>query len=318
MPCPQPSNSEMSLRSASTATSKSRSIAGASPFAGSPRRCSQRSAGAGLMGGAVWAALDGEYRFAQLPEIARLALRQVGERASNIARKADRMTLLARAHERPPDASRFDDDTQRRSRDRARAPVHSRRDQSRRQPSRNSHPKCRCSIPSSSWPRTSSAVTMLRRSSRPASYRSLCAICCRLPPTARVAATVRNDDVLYSVRQAMLSNSNGEALRPTLTASIGHRRGQPRLRRRGQPSRRRSRVPAIAENMNSVAKTDDRGDRRQHLERTDGHREEGRRPRRDFEELDAIAAIGDARSIAALRLARPRRRVSRKVIASAF
>jgi hypothetical protein len=51
--------------------------------------------GAGLMGGAVWAALDGEYRFAQLPEIARIALRQIGERASNIARKADRMTLLA-------------------------------------------------------------------------------------------------------------------------------------------------------------------------------------------------------------------------------
>ena len=90
--------------------------------------------GAGLMGGAVWAALDGEYRFAQLPEIARLALRQVGERASNIARKADRIDPARGTHERPPDPSRFHDDTQRRSRDRARAPVHSRREQSRRQP----------------------------------------------------------------------------------------------------------------------------------------------------------------------------------------
>ena len=51
--------------------------------------------GAGLMGGAVWAALDGEYRFAQLPEFVRIALRHAGERASNIARQSDRMTLLA-------------------------------------------------------------------------------------------------------------------------------------------------------------------------------------------------------------------------------
>ncbi|MCK0198077.1 M23 family metallopeptidase [Ancylobacter sp. 6x-1] len=53
--------------------------------------------GAALMGGAVYAALDGEYRFAQLPETVRSALRgalAAGERPSNAARKGDRMSML--------------------------------------------------------------------------------------------------------------------------------------------------------------------------------------------------------------------------------
>ncbi|HSI39099.1 MAG TPA: M23 family metallopeptidase [Xanthobacteraceae bacterium] len=53
--------------------------------------------GAGLMGGAVYAALDGEYRFAQMPETVRSALRgalAAGERPSNAARKGDRMSIL--------------------------------------------------------------------------------------------------------------------------------------------------------------------------------------------------------------------------------
>lgn len=53
--------------------------------------------GAGLMGGAVYAALDGEYRFAQVPETVRSALRgalAAGERPSNVARKGDRMSIL--------------------------------------------------------------------------------------------------------------------------------------------------------------------------------------------------------------------------------
>ncbi|WAC28712.1 M23 family metallopeptidase [Ancylobacter sp. SL191] len=54
--------------------------------------------GAGLMGGAVYAALDGEYRFAQMPETVRSALRgalAAGERPSNTARKGDRMSILS-------------------------------------------------------------------------------------------------------------------------------------------------------------------------------------------------------------------------------
>ncbi|WP_029354682.1 M23 family metallopeptidase [Bosea sp. 117] len=53
--------------------------------------------GAGLMGGAVYAALDGEYRFAQVPETVRSTLRgalAAGERPTNAARKGDRMSIL--------------------------------------------------------------------------------------------------------------------------------------------------------------------------------------------------------------------------------
>jgi murein DD-endopeptidase MepM/ murein hydrolase activator NlpD len=50
--------------------------------------------GASLMSGAVYAALDGEYRFASFPEMARVALKTAGERLSNAASKADRISLL--------------------------------------------------------------------------------------------------------------------------------------------------------------------------------------------------------------------------------
>lgn len=53
-----------------------------------------------LMGGAVYAALEGEHRFALMPEKVRTVLRNalaVGERPSNAARKGDRMSLLADA-----------------------------------------------------------------------------------------------------------------------------------------------------------------------------------------------------------------------------
>jgi murein DD-endopeptidase MepM/ murein hydrolase activator NlpD len=50
--------------------------------------------GASLMGGAVYAALDGEYQFASLPEMARLAIKEASDRMSNISAKGDRMSLL--------------------------------------------------------------------------------------------------------------------------------------------------------------------------------------------------------------------------------
>jgi murein DD-endopeptidase MepM/ murein hydrolase activator NlpD len=52
-------------------------------------------AGGGLMAGAVWAALDGEYRFAALPEISKLVLRSSAERMPTSPRKGDRISLLA-------------------------------------------------------------------------------------------------------------------------------------------------------------------------------------------------------------------------------
>jgi len=51
--------------------------------------------GASLMGGAVYAALDGEYRFAVVPEMARIALKAASDRASNLTRKTDRISLLS-------------------------------------------------------------------------------------------------------------------------------------------------------------------------------------------------------------------------------
>lgn len=56
--------------------------------------------GSFLMGGAVYAALEGEHRFALMPEKVRSIIRgtlAAGERASNAARKGDRMSLLADA-----------------------------------------------------------------------------------------------------------------------------------------------------------------------------------------------------------------------------
>ncbi len=52
-------------------------------------------AGGGLMGGAVYAALDGDYRFAAAPEIVRLATKTANERAINPNRKGDRINVLS-------------------------------------------------------------------------------------------------------------------------------------------------------------------------------------------------------------------------------
>ena len=209
--------------------------------------------GAGLMGGAVWAALDGEYRFAQLPEIARLALRQIGERASNIARKADRMTLLA-DHATARQTLRVSTTT--RSGDREIVRV---------------RPFIRIATnlavsPSefaSSVPLFNPVKLMAEDEQRgedapqiePTGELSIVMRdLLQTPATVRIAGTIRNEDVLYAVRQTIVSNANGEALRPTITASIGlgaaslTYAAESNARGDGQP-------PAIAENMNSVPKT---------------------------------------------------------------
>jgi len=51
--------------------------------------------GAGLMGGAVYAALDGDYRFAAAPEIVRVATKTGNERTINPNRKGDRINILS-------------------------------------------------------------------------------------------------------------------------------------------------------------------------------------------------------------------------------
>jgi murein DD-endopeptidase MepM/ murein hydrolase activator NlpD len=209
--------------------------------------------GAGLMGGAVWAALDGEYRFAQLPEIARLALRQVGERASNIARKADRMTLLA-DHTSARQTLRVSTTTRSGDREIVRVRPFIRI---------ASNLAVSPSEFASKVPLFNPVKLMAEDEQRgddtpqiePTGELSIVMRdLLQTSATARVAATIRNDDVLYSVRQAMLSNSNGEALRPTITASIGIGAASLAYAAEGNP-RGDGRPAAIAENMNSVAKT---------------------------------------------------------------
>jgi murein DD-endopeptidase MepM/ murein hydrolase activator NlpD len=51
--------------------------------------------GAGLMGGAVYAALDGDYRFAAAPEVVRVATKTNNDRAINPNRKGDRINVLS-------------------------------------------------------------------------------------------------------------------------------------------------------------------------------------------------------------------------------
>jgi len=52
-------------------------------------------AGGGLMGGAVYAALDGDYRFAAAPELVRVATKTSNDRAINPNRKGDRINVLS-------------------------------------------------------------------------------------------------------------------------------------------------------------------------------------------------------------------------------
>src|SRR5690606_13997085 len=76
----------------------------------------------------------------------------------------------------------------------------------------------------------------------------------QVPATARIAATMRNDDVLYSVRQAIASSET--ELQPTMTASMGIGLAIPALAfaggaNAGEPIE----TPTIAENLSAIPKT---------------------------------------------------------------
>jgi murein DD-endopeptidase MepM/ murein hydrolase activator NlpD len=209
--------------------------------------------GAGLMGGAVWAALDGEYRFAQLPEIARLALRQVGDRASNIARKSDRISLLA-DHSNARQTLRVSTTTRVADREIVRV-----------------RPFIRIATnlavsPSefaATVPQFNPVKLMAEDDERgddspqiePTGELSIVMRdLLQAPAAARIAATIRPEDVQYSVRQAIAGVIGGEQLRPTITASIGLGLGTLAYAAEGNP-RGELQLPAVAENMNSVPKT---------------------------------------------------------------
>ena len=213
--------------------------------------------GGSLMGGAVWAALDGEYRFAQIPEFARQALRAAGDRVSNIARKADRITILA-DHSTARQTLRVSTTTRVAEREIVRV-----------------RPFIRVATnlalaPSqfaSAVPAFNPVKLMAEEEERnedgpliePTGELSIVMRdLMQVPASVRVAAAIRNEDVHYAVRRALLAETTGTAaLRPSLTASIGIL-GGPGLAYATEGDTRGGNniaTSAIAENMNSVPKT---------------------------------------------------------------
>ncbi|MCC6949668.1 MAG: M23 family metallopeptidase [Bradyrhizobiaceae bacterium] len=208
--------------------------------------------GAGLMGGAVWAALDGEYRFAQLPEFVRIALRQVGERTSNIARKSDRMTLLA-DHTTAKQTLRVSTTTRVAEREIVRV-----RPFIRVATNLALHP----SDHATAVPPFNPVKLMAEDDERPESLPQIeptgeLSIVMRdltqTPGSVKIAAVMRNEDVIYGVRQALLAATNKEALRSTITASLGlNALTALPYATEGNAG---NEMAAVAENMSSVSKT---------------------------------------------------------------
>lgn len=211
-------------------------------------------AGGCLMGGAVWAALDGEYRFAQLPEFARQALRAAGDRVSNATRKADRMSLLA---ELATARQTLRVSTTTRVQDREIVRV---------------RPFVRVATPlaigptefASSVPNFNPVKLMAEEDVRPDDGPQIeptgeLSIVMRdmgqVPAGARIVAALRPEEVVYNVRQALASQE--AELRPTLTGSIGgFGLTSTALAYAGDANIRDvEQTPPVAENMSSVAKT---------------------------------------------------------------
>jgi murein DD-endopeptidase MepM/ murein hydrolase activator NlpD len=211
-------------------------------------------AGGGLMTGAVYAALDGEYRFAQVPEFARQALRAAGDRISNTTRKADRMSLMvdlstARQTLRVSTTTRVADREIVRVRPFIRVASNL----------ATSPTEFASSVPAFN-PVKMMAEDDTRQDDGPATeptgelsivMRDLL----QVPAVARIAATLRNEDVIYNVRQALLSKET--ELRPTFTAGIGIPLTASAL---GYASENAGNgdataLPNVAENLSSVPKT---------------------------------------------------------------
>jgi murein DD-endopeptidase MepM/ murein hydrolase activator NlpD len=209
-------------------------------------------AGGGLMGGAVYAALDGEYRFAQLPEFARQALRADGNRTTT--RKADRMSLLvdlstARQTLRVSTTTRVADREIVRVRPFIRVASNL----------ATSPTEFASSVPvfnpvkmmAEDDTRTDDGPGVEPTGELSIVMRDLM----QVPAAARIAATLRNEDVMYNVRQAIASNESD--LRPTFTAGIGTALTGSAL---GYASENggtggATALPNVAENLSSIAKT---------------------------------------------------------------
>lgn len=206
------------------------------------------------MGGAVWAALDGEYRFAQLPELARLALLSAGERVSNIARKADRITLLAdhssaRQTLRVSTTIRVGDREIVRVRPFVRIATNLALSPSTL--SVSVPPFNPVKLMADDEERGEDGPQIEPTGDLSIVMRDLLLV----TPAVRIAAVMRNEDVLLKVREAITPGTGESKLRQTITASIGLGLGSGRLGYAVEGDPRGGDVPAVAENVSSVVKT---------------------------------------------------------------
>lgn len=214
--------------------------------------------GASLMGGAVYAALDGEYQFASLPEIARLALKEASDRLSNTSAKADRMSLLgehvmARQIIRVSTTLRSGDHEVVRVRPFVRiatnlalAPSALAADVPPFNPVKLMADADAERSPDEA-PQTEPGgdLTIVMK--------DLAA----LSPNTRVVGAVRSDDILMKLREAVEDSAIGEKAisaltRPGFASQFG---GHLAYAVEGNTSFPSSNLPAIVENMNTVSKT---------------------------------------------------------------
>jgi len=216
--------------------------------------------GASLMGGAVYAALDGEYQFASLPEIARLALKEASDKASNISAKGDRMSLLgehvtARQVIRVSTTMRAGDHEVVRVRPFVRIatnlalapsalaanvppfnPVKLMADADTERGSGDETPQAE--------PTGDLTITMKDLA--------------QLPPNTRTVGSVRSDDILMKLREAVevSSDTGGKAIaaltKPGFSNQFG---GHLAYAAEGSIPFSLGNIPAVAENMSTMAKT---------------------------------------------------------------
>jgi murein DD-endopeptidase MepM/ murein hydrolase activator NlpD len=214
--------------------------------------------GASLMGGAVYAALDGEYQFASLPEMARLAIKEVSDRVSNISAKGDRMSLLgehvtARQIIRVSTTLRSGDHEVVRVRPFVRIATNLALAPSALAASVPPFNPVKLMADADSNGVSDDAPQAEPTGDLTIVMRDLA----MLPPGTRTVGTVRSDDILMKLREAMENSETGNKAiaaltKPGFSSQFGNHLA---YAAEGNIPFSLGNVPAVAENMNSVAKT---------------------------------------------------------------
>jgi murein DD-endopeptidase MepM/ murein hydrolase activator NlpD len=214
--------------------------------------------GASLMGGAVYAALDGEYQFASLPEMARLAIKEVSDRVSNISAKGDRMSLLgehvtARQIIRVSTTQRSGDHEVVRVRPFVRIATNLALAPSALAASVPPFNPVKLMADTDNNGASDDAPQAEPTGDLTIVMRDLA----MLPPGTRTVGTVRSDDILMKLREAAENSETGSKAitaltRPGFSNQFGNHLA---YAAEGSIPFSLASIPAVAENMNTVAKT---------------------------------------------------------------